>query len=646
MEPLRTWDVFADAVIHRSVHERRRRWGAEIAPEAGTVVRDGDLDRLLAELPLAQATAAVGRSNAPVLFVDLDGSEADTKARNDAVTVARTALHQREPGDAFSDLVGAAGLDETSAELLALLVAIGWNPVRLRLVGYVQDDLTVRGVMLASLAAMLEHEASVLDALAPDSPLRRSCLVEVTAGALPGSAAVTVPTSVQWHLLGDESVDPELAHDTAAQPGEPAGEAPRLTLVHGLDRVRRLQAAAGLVGTSRLLTSPPPSTEVQWAALVRSALCRRAVAVLELDAMTPDVRHWVRRASMVTWVISTRFPINLEDLPPVPFVEVDVPDSPLSDAEVHAVLGEVPAGHRLNPNQLALLSRHSSVAAQDAIRRLASGELDKLARRVRPRRRWDDLILTPDKLAQVREVIVRVRHRSQVYETWGFKPVPSAGVLALFAGASGTGKTMSAEIIAGELGLDMFKIDLSSLVSKYIGETEKNLERVFTAAEGGGVVLVFNEADAVFGKRTKVTDAQDRYANIETSYLLQRLESYDGLIVLTSNLSGNIDSAFMRRIHVSVDFPMPEEAERLSMWRSSFPDTAPLGDIDFEFLAQRFKFAGGSIRTAALSAAFAAADAGGSLNMTHAIHGVRREYQKLGRIITPVEFGAWYSEFG
>lgn len=627
MTGLHTWEIFADALINRAVHQRRSTWGRELDPLAGSIVEDSDLNRLLAELPLARATTPTINASANL---------------NRAVEAARSALHTTQPNDPFGSLVEAAGLDKVSVEVLAFLTAVGWDPIRLRLVGYVQDDVSVRGVMIASLPMLIGRDDGVIEALAPDSLLRRSCLVDIATGALPGSLAVTVAASVQWFLIGDLSRDHDLPLDAMEYAGEPLGNAPHLTLVHGLDRIRRLQSASRLVGTSRLIGSPEPVSDSQWAALVRSALCRRAAIALEIDEMSADIRRWVERASTVSWIISTRFPINLDDLPPLAFVEDEVDDGPLDDEEVHRVLGEVPVGHRLKPNQLYLLSRHGSINAADAVRRLASGELDKLARRIRPRRTWDELVLAPDRLAQVREVIVRVRHRSLVFEDWGFKPVPSAGVLALFAGPSGTGKTMSAEIIAGELGLDMFKIDLSALVSKYIGETEKNLERVFSAAEGGGVVLVFDEADAVFGKRTKVTDAQDRYANIETSYLLQRLESYDGLVVLTSNLSGNIDPAFMRRIHVSVEFPMPEEAERLSIWKSSFPETAPLGEIDFGFLAQRFRFAGGSIRTSALTAAFAAADAATPLAMAHVIHGIRREYQKLGRIITPNEFGEWY----
>jgi hypothetical protein len=620
MAALRAWEVFADALLHRAVRTRQRSWGRGLDPLAGTVVVDADIDRLVADLPLVRLTRDAA-------------TDPSDEALDDGVELAREGLHHADTDDEFSRLVAVARLDEVSTEVLALLAAIGWEPTRLRLAGYVQDDLAVRGVMLAALPLLLGRGVEVLDCLAPERALRRSCLLVVGDEQQAGSATVTVAPSVQWHLLGSPSIDADLPLDTMQFDGEPVGDAPPLALVHGPDRIRRLQAAAELVGTSRLLTSPEPATDAQWEALIRTALCADAVPVLDVTAPGADARRWITRTPMVPWVLSSRFPINLDHLPAMPFVEADVEARPLHDDEVRAALGAVPDGHRLSADQLHLLSRHGELDARHAVRRLVSGELDSLAVRIRPRRQWHELVLPAEPLAQVRDVLVRVRHRNRVYDEWGYRPVPSAGVLALFAGPSGTGKTMSAEIIAGELGLDMFKVDLSSMVSKYIGETEKNLERVFNAAEGGGVVLVFDEADALFGKRTGVGDAKDRYANIETSYLLQRLETYDGLVVLTSNFPGNIDHAFMRRIHVAVEFPMPGVAERRAIWEASFPPGAPVGDIDFDALAARFEFAGGSIRAAVLTAAFAAADEGVPVSMRHVTHGVRREFLKLGRIV-------------
>ena len=254
------------------------------------------------------------------------------------------------------------------------------------------------------------------------------------------------------------------------------------------------------------------------------------------------------------------------------------------------------------------------------------------------------IVLLPDRLSQLRELTARYRHRDQVYEGWGFQAVPSAGLVALFAGPSGTGKTLSAEIIAGDLGLDVYKIDLSSVVSKYIGETEKNLERIFNAAGAANLVLFFDEADAIFGKRSEVSDAHDRYANIEVSYLLQRMESYDGLVIMATNLKKNIDEAFLRRIHVAVEFPMPEEDERRSIWELSFPEGAPVGKLDLEFLARQFQIAGGAIRNAALQAAFLAAEEGGKITMDRVMLGLKREFQKLGRLLTEEEFGRYYDK--
>jgi len=252
-------------------------------------------------------------------------------------------------------------------------------------------------------------------------------------------------------------------------------------------------------------------------------------------------------------------------------------------------------------------------------------------------------VLPADHGDRLRELAARYRHRSTVYDRWGFRVRESTGLVGLFAGPSGTGKTLAAEVVAGDLGLDLYKIDLSSVVSKYIGETEKNLERIFAAAVAGDLVLFFDEADALFGKRSEVSDAHDRYANIEVAYLLQRLESYDGLVVLATNLQRNIDQAFLRRIDVAVEFPVPEEDERRAIWALSFPPAAPTDAIDTAFLARQFKLTGGSIRNAALTAAFLAAERGGPVTMDLVALGLKREFQKLGRLRTEAEFERYFS---
>jgi hypothetical protein len=283
----------------------------------------------------------------------------------------------------------------------------------------------------------------------------------------------------------------------------------------------------------------------------------------------------------------------------------------------------------------------------DACRTQARPRLDDLAERITPAATADDLIL-PDHQKQVlASIAVQVRHRLEVYEHWGFdsRGERGLGISALFAGPSGTGKTMAAEVLARELRLDLYRIDLSSTVSKYIGETEKNLKKIFDAAETGGVILLFDEADALFGKRSDVKDSHDRHANIEVSYLLQRMESYRGLAILTTNLKRSLDSAFLRRIRFVVEFPFPGLRERSEIWRRAFPRTTPTDGLDPERLAQ-LNVAGGNIRNIALNAAFLAADAGEPVRMTHLLRAARSEYGKLEKTLSPGEVRGWEGNGG
>lgn len=277
-----------------------------------------------------------------------------------------------------------------------------------------------------------------------------------------------------------------------------------------------------------------------------------------------------------------------------------------------------------------------------ACRAQSSGRLDSLAHKINATYAWNDIVLPPDQLLQLQEICIQVRHRRTVLERWGFdrRLAMGKGVNVLFAGQSGTGKTMAAEIIASDLGLELYKVDLSTMVSKYIGETEKNLDRIFAAAREANAILFFDEADAIFGKRSEVKDAHDRYANIEVGYLLQKMEEYDGVVILATNLRKNLDDAFIRRLHVAIDFPFPEDVDRLRIWQKVFPPEAPLTeDVDFTFLARQFKISGGNIRNVALLSAFLAAEDGMEISMTHIIRATKREYQKLGKLITNSDFG-------
>jgi len=271
-----------------------------------------------------------------------------------------------------------------------------------------------------------------------------------------------------------------------------------------------------------------------------------------------------------------------------------------------------------------------------ASRAHSNQRLAALATKIVPRYDWNDIVLPPDTIAQLREMVNTVRQRHLVYGEWGFgrKLALGKGLNGLFAGESGTGKTMAADIMAGHLGQDLYKIDLSMMVSKYIGETEKNLNRVFTEAQTSNAILFFDEADAIFGKRSEVKDSHDRYANIEISYLLQRMEAYDGVVILATNLRANLDDAFTRRLHFIVEFPFPEASDRQVIWQVNIPQEMPLeSDVDFELLANRYRITGGNIRNIIMAAAFLAAEKGESVGMSHLLHASRREYQKMGRLI-------------
>lgn len=278
----------------------------------------------------------------------------------------------------------------------------------------------------------------------------------------------------------------------------------------------------------------------------------------------------------------------------------------------------------------------------DACRAQARPKLDDLAQRIDSSAEWEDLVLQEAQLQTLRDIAAHVKQRAKVYERWGFggKSGRGLGISSLFAGTSGTGKTMAAEVLARELRLDLYRIDLSAVISKYIGETEKNLRRVFDAAEIGGVVLLFDEADALFGKRTEVKDSHDRHANVEVSYLLQRMEAYRGLSVLTTNLKTSLDQAFLRRIRFIVQFPFPDATMRAEIWRRVFPQATPTEGLEPQKLAQ-LNVAGGNIRNIALNAAFLAADAGEVVMMKHLLQATKSEYIKLERPLTDAEVRGW-----
>jgi ATP-dependent 26S proteasome regulatory subunit len=341
-------------------------------------------------------------------------------------------------------------------------------------------------------------------------------------------------------------------------------------------------------------------------------------------------------------------------------VAVPMPDVPRSTAVWHHALAghtaeparwaaELAARFRLAPgriraaieladNERLMRSPSRALTLADvyaACRAQSSQRLGELAAKVRPRCGWEDLVLPADRVAHLREICDQVRQHYRVFDRWGFgaKLSHGKGLSVLFSGPPGTGKTMAAEVLARDLELDLYKVDVSGVVNKYIGETEKNLARIFDEAQASNGILFFDEADAIFGKRTEVSDAHDRYANIETSYLLQKIEEYEGVVVLATNLRQNMDEAFTRRIRCIVEFPFPEADSRLRIWQGLFPREAPVGaDVDFTMLAKEFAVAGGNIKNIVMNAAFLAAADGGTIGRRHILQGTRREFEKIGKL--------------
>lgn len=325
-------------------------------------------------------------------------------------------------------------------------------------------------------------------------------------------------------------------------------------------------------------------------------------------------------------------------------------------ADVRAVA----AKFRLTPGQIRAAARRAGDAARwrnpaapaitnhdlhAAARGQSAQALSRLAQKIEPVFHWQDIVLPAHTVQELRDILGAIKHREVVYGAWGMgRMMPlGRGLKVMFSGPSGTGKTMAAEILANELQLDLYKIDLSSIVSKYIGETEKNLAAIFHAAQASNALLFFDEADALFGKRSEVKDAHDRYANIEVAYLLQKMDEHDGAVILATNLTKNVDEAFMRRMHHTVEFPLPDAAHRERIWRQLFPAEAPVGrDVDFKFLAARFELAGGSIRNISLAAAFQAAGDGGVIAMAHLLRATAREHLKLGKRPSRADFGEYY----
>lgn len=642
----------------------------------GLYVSEAEVDRLLGPEDV------VGIPPQPP---ELTAALAEVEAWADRVESAGAPLRLRQTARAF-------GLEAADVEILLVALAPDLDPRFERLYAYLHDDVSRRRAstgLALELCAGEPLAAAERRRFEEGAPLVGGLLLVVEDLDRPFlTRSLRVPDRVTAHLLGGDEADPQVARllVRAVRAPLPGVDVLARSLRAGarLAYVREGTAAAGtslaasavaeaglvpLVLDLRRLGPADDRVGLAAAAAREARLRGGGLVVGPVDVFDEPDHQGVRAFAELpcpvvlvgsrTWdpMWSREVPLVVsapvlghderaalwrdalgEALPPTIDPAVATVQFRLAPEQVVRAAAAARRGAEAEGRPVTISDIHQGARAQNA------AGLERLAHRVEPSATWDDLVLPADVRAQLHELCGRVRHRERVLDEWGMgSPTRGRGITALFAGESGTGKTMSAEVIARDLGLDLYVIDLSTVVDKYIGETEKNLDRIFAEADRVNGVLLFDEADALFGKRSEVQDARDRYANVEVAYLLQRMERFDGLAVLTSNLRANLDEAFTRRLDAIVDFPMPEEEDRLRLWDKHLRPGVPRDDdIDLAFLAKAFRLSGGSIRNIALGAALLAAAAGGPVGMAELVRATEREYRKLGRLCLPDEFGPYF----
>jgi hypothetical protein len=602
------------------------------------------------------------------------------------------------------NLAGTFGLDQVDVDLLLVALAPDLDPRAERLYGYLHDDVSRRraSIGLAFELTSLEVDDGVARArLTADGSLVAGGLVAVGESDRPFlSRTLRVPDRVVAHLLDGDAVAHEVERvlDGATMPAwSGRSETLERALSTGLHPVYLREAGTASGATTaaaaaawlrapvlsidlRLLGEEPNPIEVVDKVILEARLAHALVVAGPIEALAERHPATIRRLAEspspavlfgsrgwdAAWSLEPPLQLDAPRLSPVERGEAWFealawgPWAGMAEGRVEELAGSVEA-FRLKASQIAGAAEAGRRRARAEDRRLeisdiqfgaraqnASG-LERLAHRIEPAAGWSDLVLPEDVGAQLQELAGRARHRELVAAAFmrGTRASRGNGITALFAGESGTGKTLAAEAIAAELGLDLYVVDLSTVIDKYIGETEKNLDRIFTEADRVNAVLLFDEADAIFGKRSEVRDARDRYANVEVAYLLQRMERFDGLAVLTTNLRSNLDESFTRRIDVIVDFPVPDEVSRRALWEMHLSSRVRQDDdIDLNFAARQFHLAGGNIRNICLTAAFLAADDDEPVAMRHLIRATDREYRKLGRLTLEAEFGPYLAILG
>jgi hypothetical protein len=640
----------------------------------GEVMSDLKADWLLRELALP-----------PVAF---GHDEEHIGPARQAYEDARVAMREAgEPAaiDQLSVLFGLAPFDE---DVLLMAVAPRLEAAFQALYGYAHDRLSLNRatphLALALLTPTTPAKADARERLRAAAPLRRFALVTVEDGGVDALAALQTDERITGYLMGEGDVDARvraclrpLTTGPCPERHRPAldalvsrldGRSHWAVMLFGPPRSGRSAAAAALTDhfglglvelAPRALPTDPEGRRARFALIAREAwLSRLALAIDLQPSAVPgyeDVTRLAREVAeealdgldaMLILLAEERLPLSL----PIPAIQLSRLTAADRGALWRRLLGTtaehaeeaidvVAEQFALDPGEMAVAAGQAGIdlpGLWSACREVAGRSLDTLAERIEPGFGWDDIVLPAGVRQDLEALVAQVRHRAEVYGRWGFaRRLPRGrGVSALFAGPSGVGKTMAAEVIARDLDLDLYRIDLSGVISKYIGETEKNLRRVFDAAEGAGAVLFFDEADALFGKRTEVKDSHDRYANIEVSYLLQRMETYTGLAILATNLKRHLDEAFLRRLRYVIDFPFPDASLRRAIWERAFPPEAPTSGLDFGALT-RLEIAGGNITVIAVNAAFLAADEGQPIGMGHVVRAARAEFRKLDKEFRP-----------
>ncbi|MFK0152448.1 ATP-binding protein [Streptomyces sp. NPDC090499] len=585
--------------------------------------------------------------------------------------------------DGFADPLAAlaARLRLAPLDTTLLLIALAPDLDRTfeQLYGYLNDDVGRRRATVGlalDLYGAPAHLAAARARFHPTAPLAALGLLTVEEPERPFlSRSLRVPDRVLAHLLGDDTPDAALTgHLREPSSGSEPADAEFVRRVaariaagplFAFLRERREGEGLGCATAALRLAGRPAlhytGPEERIPELLREARLSGRAILVDTDQPGTFLRaSSVGAATDVTVLVTTARPYDPQWCDHRDPLVLDVPSRRAAALDAWAAvlpgdpgfdLAATVAPYHLGGERLTRAARAAQdLAAFDGTpltaahlrlgaRQQSASGLEQHARRIRPAVDWRDLVLPDRPLTELRELALRARHRDRVLGDWRLSAGGGRGrgVLGLFAGESGTGKTLSAEVVAAELGLDLYVVQLSSVVDKYVGETEKNLERIFTEADRTDAVLLFDEADAVFGKRSEVKDAHDRYANLESAYLLQRLEAFDGIALLTTNLRANIDEAFTRRLDLVIDFPFPDEEQRLALWRHGLVHVPSEADIELGALARDFELAGGAIRSAVVTAAYLAAAADRPLTAADLLEGARREYRKAGRLVP----GTW-----